>query len=248
MTDNSPARELVKKYFEQQSELFGKDLYSKEALNSLSLRKDDTIRNYKENDEDTLKISEQKMNYDAVTALDEFYESIKDCQKCSLGKSRTKFVFGVGNPDADIIFVGEAPGRDEDLKGEPFVGRAGQLLDKMLNSIGLNRNLVYIGNILKCRPPENRDPLPTERELCEPYLIRQIELIKPKLIVALGRIAAHTLMRTDQTLKILRESELNYHGTDFKVTYHPAALLRNPNLKYPAWEDLQEIRDKYLKK
>lgn len=180
--------------------------------------------------------------------LEEFYNNIKDCQKCSLGAHRTKFVFGVGNPNADLLFVGEAPGRDEDLKGEPFVGRAGQLLDKILNAIDLDRSEVYIGNILKCRPPQNRDPQSGEIASCEPYLVHQIKLIDPVLIVALGRIAGQTLLRTTATLGELRGKIHDYHGTDMMVTYHPAALLRNSNFKRPTWEDMKQIKKLYLEK
>ena len=179
--------------------------------------------------------------------LESFNLSICQCQKCPLGGTRTNFVFGVGNPKADIVFVGEAPGEKEDLEGEPFVGRAGKLLDKILTAIDLSRNEVYICNVLKCRPPKNRDPIPSEVEKCEPYLINQLHLISPKLIVALGRISACTLLKTKESLKNLRNQIFNYAGIDLMVTYHPAALLRNPNFKKPAWEDFQFIRDKYLK-
>ena len=178
--------------------------------------------------------------------LESFNSSICQCQKCPLGGTRTNFVFGVGNPKADIVFVGEAPGEKEDLEGEPFVGRAGKLLDKILTAIDLSRNDVYICNVLKCRPPKNRDPLPSEVNLCEPYLKTQLSLINPKLIVALGRIAACTILRTKKPLKNLRNRTFKYEGIDLLVTYHPAALLRNPNFKIPAWEDFQLIRDKYL--
>jgi len=180
--------------------------------------------------------------------LTQFNQEISGCQNCALGASRTKFVFGVGDPNADLMLIGEAPGRDEDLRGEPFVGRAGQLLDKILAAIDLNRDEVFIANVLKCRPPNNRDPLPAEVEQCEPYLWHQIELIKPKLIVALGRIAAMTLLKVEDTLKNMRLQEYTYQGVDLRVTYHPAALLRNSNFKRPAWEDFQKIRDLYLAK
>ena len=178
--------------------------------------------------------------------LDSFKESICHCQECPLGKTRQNFVFGVGNPQAKIVFVGEAPGKQEDLQGVPFVGRAGKLLDKILAAITLTRDDVYICNVLKCRPPENRDPLPSEVEKCEPYLIKQLQLIDPKLIVALGRISACTILKTKDSLKNLRNQIFKYAGIDLLVTYHPAALLRNPNFKKPAWEDFQVIRDKYL--
>ena len=178
--------------------------------------------------------------------LDSFCQSICQCQKCPLGSTRTNFVFGVGNPHADIVFVGEAPGQQEDLKGEPFVGRAGKLLDKILAAVSLTRNDIYICNVLKCRPPENRDPLPSEVDQCEPYLKAQLALINPKLIVALGRVAACTILKTKEPLKNLRNQTFKYEGIDLMVTYHPAALLRNSNFKQPTWEDFQMIRDKYL--
>ena len=181
--------------------------------------------------------------------LNEFGTSISTCKKCNLGQHRNKFVFGVGDSHADLMLVGEAPGREEDLKGEPFVGRAGKLLDKILSSIKMDRHKnVYICNVLKCRPPQNRDPLPDEVEECEPYLLHQINLIKPKLIVALGRISGTTLLRMDDTLKSMRGRLHDYHGTPLLVTYHPAALLRNSNLKKYAWEDFQFIRDFINKK
>ena len=181
-----------------------------------------------------------------VESLESFRESICNCQKCPLGNTRTNFVFGVGNPYADIVFVGEAPGEKEDLIGEPFVGRAGKLLDKILEAIDLTREDIYICNVLKCRPPRNRDPLPNEVDLCEPYLKTQLSMINPKLIVALGRVSACTILKTKEPLKNLRNRIFQYEGIDLLVTYHPAALLRNPNFKKPAWEDFQLIRDKYL--
>ncbi|MCK5526639.1 MAG: uracil-DNA glycosylase, partial [Candidatus Latescibacteria bacterium] len=154
--------------------------------------------------------------------LDAFYDSIKDCQRCPLGKLRTHLVFGAGNPQADVMFIGEAPGREEDLQGKPFVGRAGQLLDKIIQAIQFTREQVYIANILKCRPPDNRDPEPEEIERCEPHLIRQIELIQPRIICALGRIAGQTLLKTSESLGNLREKVHQYHGVKLIVTYHPA--------------------------
>ncbi len=177
--------------------------------------------------------------------LASFNKSICECQRCSLGKTRTKFVFGVGSPQADILFVGEAPGRDEDLKGEPFVGRAGQLLDKILAAIKLSRQEVFIANILKCRPPNNRDPLPEEAEACIPYLLEQIKLIQPKLICCLGRIAAQILMETKTPLGKMRGRFMDYHGTKLLVTYHPAALLRFPKYKVDVWEDVKLLRREY---
>jgi len=182
----------------------------------------------------------------ADQTLQDYSISIMDCTKCSLSKTRTKFVFGAGSPTAEVVFIGEAPGQKEDELGIPFVGRAGKLLDKILAAIELSRDDVFICNVLKCRPPNNRDPLAAEIELCEPYLKKQLELIQPNVIIALGRIAAKTLLRIDEPLGKMREKTYLYHGIDTLVTYHPAALLRNPNLKRPAWDDFQKIRDTYL--
>jgi uracil-DNA glycosylase len=180
-----------------------------------------------------------------TTSLGELNSMICECQKCSLGGTRTKFVFGVGNPKAEIVLIGEAPGADEDAKGEPFVGRAGQLLNKILEAIHFKREDVYICNILKCRPPNNRDPLPEEVQECEPYLWKQLEIIKPKIILCLGRISAQVLLKTADSLTKLRENVHDYRGIPLMVTYHPAALLRNPNWKRPTWEDVQKLRKMY---
>ncbi|MCF7796679.1 MAG: uracil-DNA glycosylase [Lentisphaeria bacterium] len=189
--------------------------------------------------------SAAKANEDYSSDLMTFRHEIENCQNCPLGQTRNHFVFGVGNPNADLMLIGEAPGRDEDMQGIPFVGRAGQLLDKILAAINLSREEVFIANVLKCRPPNNRDPLPEEVAQCEPYLRHQIALIKPKLIVALGRVAAKTLLRTEDQLKNMRQKPFTYEGVDLRVTYHPAALLRNSGFKPAAWEDFQQIRDLY---
>ena len=173
--------------------------------------------------------------------LKKFYHEINKCAKCGLGHTRTNFVFGMGNPQADIMFIGEAPGRDEDLQGLPFVGKAGQLLDKMLFALQMKREDVFIANVLKCRPPNNRDPLPDEVLHCEPYLKEQIEIIKPKVIVALGRISAQVLLKKTDSLSVLRQSDHTYENIPFIVTYHPAALLRNPRWKENSWHDLKKI-------
>ncbi len=181
----------------------------------------------------------------SAATVDDLNAQICQCLKCPLGKTRINFVFGVGNPHADIVVIGEAPGADEDDQGEPFVGRAGQLLNKILEAIRFKREEVYICNILKCRPPNNRDPLPEEIELCEPYLWKQLEIIKPKMILCLGRIAGQALLKTNDTLTNLRGKFHDYRGIKLMVTYHPAALLRNPNWKKPAWEDVQLFRKTY---
>lgn len=179
----------------------------------------------------------------ALAALNE--SQVATCTKCALAKTRTNTVFGVGNPDAGVVFVGEAPGRDEDLEGEPFVGRAGQLLTKILAAIDFAREDVYICNVLKCRPPDNRDPQPDEVAHCEPYLLAQLDIIKPRVICALGRISAQTLLKTKTSLTKLRQDVHDYHGIPMVVTYHPAALLRNPNWKRPTWDDVQRLRALY---
>ena len=168
----------------------------------------------------------------------ELETAVRTCTRCALHATRTQTVFGVGSRSARWMFIGEAPGADEDRQGEPFVGRAGQLLNAMLFAMGLKREEVYIANVLKCRPPGNRDPQPEEVAQCEPYLLRQIELIRPALIVALGRHAAHSLLKTEVPLARLRGQRLSYHGTPLIVTYHPAYLLRNPADKRKAWDDL----------
>ena len=172
-------------------------------------------------------------------------QMICTCQKCPLGSTRTKFVFGVGNPQADIVVIGEAPGADEDAKGEPFVGAAGQLLNKILAAINLQREDVFICNILKCRPPGNRTPERAEVEQCEPYLLRQLDLIKPKFILALGLTAANTLLNRKARMGELRGTVHDYHSIRMIVTYHPAALLRNPQWKRSTWEDVQMLRRLY---
>jgi len=169
--------------------------------------------------------------------------AVQTCTKCELHRTRRQTVFGVGDRQAQWMFVGEAPGADEDAQGEPFVGRAGQLLNAMLFALGLKREQVFIANVLKCRPPGNRDPQPDEVSQCEPYLIQQIELIRPKLIVALGRHAAHSLLKSELPLARLRGQRLAYHGIPLVVTYHPAYLLRNLPDKAKAWQDLCLARD-----
>lgn len=180
-----------------------------------------------------------------VNSLSDLDGTIHTCLKCPLGHTRTNFVFGVGNPKADVMFIGEAPGADEDAQGEPFVGRAGQLLNKILESVNLKREEVYICNILKCRPPNNRDPETTEMETCSPYLFRQIEIINPKFIISLGRIAGQWLLQTKESLTALRGKIHDYNGYRLIITYHPAALLRNPNWKRPAWEDMKMFKKAY---
>jgi len=175
-------------------------------------------------------------------SLGELREAIGDCQRCKLCSGRTHLVFGVGNPGAEIMFVGEGPGRDEDLKGEPFVGRAGQLLtDIITKGMEMKREDVYIANVIKCRPPENRNPEPDEIQSCEPFLVRQIELIKPRVLIGLGKFAVQTLLKTKVPIMRLRGTWHDYHGIRFMPTLHPAYLLRNPGDKKLVWQDIKKV-------
>jgi uracil-DNA glycosylase len=173
--------------------------------------------------------------------LEEIRAELEGCERCSLCRGRRNIVFGVGNPRAKVVFVGEAPGREEDEQGEPFVGEAGRLLDRILFAMGLQREDVYICNVEKCRPPGNRDPLPEEIEACEPYLKRQLAAIRPCLIVALGRFAAQTLLRDTAPITRLRGQWRQYEGIPLMPTYHPAYLLRNPSSKKEVWEDMKQV-------
>jgi uracil-DNA glycosylase family 4 len=234
---NDPFLELLdstRRYLMQQQDLFG-----------------DTIIREKNAEKKTAKKSgHQPFPYPdepwtGCDSLQGLNEQISGCLKCELGQTRTNFVFGVGNPKSPVMFIGEAPGAEEDARGEPFVGRAGQLLNKIIEAVGMKREDVYICNILKCRPPNNRDPLPAEMELCSPYLMKQIELIKPKFIICLGRISAQWLLQTNGTLTSLRGKFHDFQGAKLIVTYHPAALLRNPNWKRPAWDDMKMFKQLY---
>jgi uracil-DNA glycosylase len=176
---------------------------------------------------------------DKVGALRALREDIGDCTRCVLHRGRKNIVFGVGDPEAELMFVGEGPGADEDIQGEPFVGRAGQLLNKMIEAMGLRREDVYIANVVKCRPPGNRTPEKEEADTCSPFLLRQIEVIDPKVIVALGAVAAKTLLGVNDSMGNLRGRWYDFRGHKLVVTYHPAFLLRDPRQKKEAWKDLQ---------
>ena len=205
----------------------------------------------------TLEVLTAKPEYgvaDPVAALRIIREDLGDCTRCRLHKQgRKQIVFGVGNPNADLMFIGEAPGADEDQQGEPFVGRAGQLLTNMIKAMGLEREQVYIANIIKCRPPNNRTPERDECETCSPFLMRQVATIKPKVIVALGAVAAKTLLAINDSMSNLRgrwyefkatgvrSNDPNWSGAKLAVTYHPAFLLRDPRQKKEAWKDLQMV-------
>ncbi len=188
--------------------------------------------------------SSDEQNHDVLAlGWQQLAERVSQCQACGLAASRTQTVFGIGNQQADVLVIGEAPGQEEDRQGEPFVGRAGQLLDAMLVATGMNRQQVYIANMLKCRPPNNRDPEPTEVQACNAYLQRQIQLLNPKVILVVGRIAAQALLNTEQTIGRLRGRvhTLAESQTPVVVTYHPAYLLRQPSQKEKSWQDLQQL-------
>ena len=223
----------VERYFVQQKDLFGNLVYVEEKKSAGKPAAG--VDQFAYPDEPWVQ----------AQSLDELNAKICNCVKCPLGHTRTRFVFGVGSHRAAVMFVGEAPGADEDAQGEPFVGRAGQLLNKIIEAVGMKREEVYICNILKCRPPNNRDPQISEMEACTPHLYKQIELLKPRFIICLGRVAGQWLLKTNDSLNTLREKVHDYHGAKLLVTYHPAALLRNPAWKRPAWEDMKRFRKLY---
>jgi uracil-DNA glycosylase len=180
----------------------------------------------------------------APESLEEIRQELAGCLRCSLGTSRTKLVFGSGNEKARLVFVGEAPGREEDLAGEPFVGEAGRLLTKIIQAMGFERDQIYICNVLKCRPPGNRDPLPAEIDVCRSFLLRQVRAIEPEVIVALGTFSAQTLLHTREPISRLRGRFHDYHGIPLMPTFHPAFLLRNPAMKREVWDDMQAVMQK----
>ena len=186
-------------------------------------------------------MSNNNKAHKSVHLLEELRDEIGDCQRCKLCTGRTNIVFGSGDEKARLVFVGEGPGAEEDKQGVPFVGRAGQLLTKMIEAMGLSREQVYICNVVKCRPPENRDPQPDEIAACEPFLQKQLSIIKPHIVVGLGRYACQTLLKTTTSMSKLRGVWHEYEGIKFMPTFHPAYLLRNPPAKKEVWEDLQAV-------
>ncbi|OGU61692.1 MAG: uracil-DNA glycosylase [Ignavibacteria bacterium GWF2_33_9] len=184
-------------------------------------------------------------NWQKAQTLNELFDCIKDCLKCPFGATRNKFVFGVGNPNADIMVIGEGPGSDEDQQGEPFVGRAGQLLTKILSAINLERDDVFIANVVKCRPPGNKTPTESDFKECLPYLLKQIEIIKPKFILTLGAVPLLALLGKDYKISKDRGKVIDYNGIKLIPTYHPAYLLRNPPAKKFVWEDVQLLEKMY---
>ena len=193
--------------------------------------------------DDTAPVIAVTLSRSAAEALTAVRHDIGDCTRCKLHTlGRRQVVFGVGNPRADLMFVGEAPGADEDIQGIPFVGRAGQLLTKIIEAIGLSRDDVYIANVIKCRPPENRNPDPDEVATCEPFLFQQIDAIQPKVIVALGTFAAKTLLRSQDSISRMRGRVYDFRGAKLIPTFHPAFLLRSPDRKRDTWEDMKKAR------
>ncbi|HXE80679.1 MAG TPA: uracil-DNA glycosylase [Vicinamibacterales bacterium] len=177
----------------------------------------------------------------SAAALAQIRAEIGDCTRCRLHAGRTNLVFGVGNPDAELMFVGEGPGADEDMQGEPFVGRAGQLLTQIIKAMGYDRSQVYIANVVKCRPPNNRNPEPDEIEQCQPFLMRQIEAIRPRVVVALGKFAAQTLLQTSDPITRLRGRFYTLGDIEVMPTFHPSYLLRTPSAKREVWEDMKKV-------
>jgi DNA polymerase len=197
-----------------------------------------------EKEKPVIKIQEQLSIFDATSkrlTLEEIRDEIGDCKRCKLHEWRTNIVFGEGNPNARLVFVGEGPGEEEDRQGRPFVGRAGQLLTKIINAMGLDRSYVYICNVVKCRPPGNRTPEPDEIGTCEQFLFKQLRAIDPDVIVCLGSVAAQSVLKTKEKLGNLRGKFHSYGRAKVMVTYHPAALLRNPGFKKPLWDDMQVV-------
>jgi len=190
------------------------------------------------------KIKLNPISKDKKSALDALRKEIGDCHRCKLSKGRTNIVFGEGNPNAELMFIGEGPGKDEDLQARPFVGDAGKLLTNLIKKMGLRREDVYIANIVKCRPPFNREPEKDEIAACRGFVERQIEIIKPRVIITLGKIAAHTLLDTKVPISKLRGNFYNYHDIPVMPTFHPAYLLRNPKDKWLTWEDAQKVLER----
>ena len=245
VTDLKEILEELRKYVEYHKALGLEYLISKTDradVGNMSFKGDD-IRT-KQPVKTTIEANLQLNIFDAASkkqTLEEIREEIGDCTRCKLHEGRTNIVFGEGNPKARLVFVGEGPGRDEDIQGQPFVGRAGQLLSKIINAMGLKRSDVYICNVVKCRPPANRTPEQDEIATCQQFLIKQLRAIDPEVIVCLGSVAAQSVLNTKVKLGELRGNFHTYGRARLMVTYHPAALLRNPGFKKPLWEDMQLV-------
>jgi uracil-DNA glycosylase family 4 len=238
------ANEIKKRIAEalkDQKEVFGDELFFQKTTK----KPDITVTKVDSDKEQDISLFDDREEWEKAESLGKLDELINECTKCPLHKSRKNFVFGVGDPNADVMVIGEGPGVEEDLQGEPFVGRAGKLLNEILKAINFKREEVYIANVVKSHPPGNRTPTADEMEACVPYLKKQIDLIKPKLILCLGLTAAQGLLKKRDSLTKMRGQLFEYRGTKVMVTYHPAALLRNPNWKRPCWEDVQQFRKLY---
>ena len=259
MTDPKELLKRVSSFLNQQKEMYG-DFSVKldEKDNNLTVKVNEPAMSYESDSSEKLQtedademVEEKEVQLSPAQrisncdTLEELRELCHEAEELRTDLEGTNLVFGVGNPDADLMIIGEAPGYNEDKEGEPFVGQAGQLLDKIMAAINFKRSDIYIANILKHRPPDNRDPEPEERERSLPYLLRQIELIDPKLILCVGRISATTLLGKETSLGKLRGDFHEFHGRELMVTYHPAALLYNQKYKRPTWEDVQLLRKRY---
>ena len=251
---NKTEKELlaeIAEFLEYEKEIFGPFSFSKPQEESKSPPKPAVDKSEEPSTKYAVPAEESQMpltlreKLEACTTLEDLRNLCEQVDELRTDLKGTSLVFGVGNPKADLMLIGEAPGQEEDRQGEPFVGAAGQLLNKILAAINFDRNDVYIANILKHRPPGNRNPNPDERIRSLPYLLRQIELIQPKIILCLGKISGTTLLKKETTLKSLRGQFYPFHGTELTVTYHPAALLRNPHWKRPVWEDVKKVRKRY---
>ncbi len=253
--NTSSTKKIIEALKDQQS-IFGNELFEEKSIPSKKstnqINKNNTVQSTRKSSvvkepASTLfkNTSTVSSDWEKAVTLDELNKMICNCTNCVLHKGRNSFVFGAGNPNADVVVIGEGPGAEEDKQGLPFVGRAGKLLTDILKAIKFEREEVYICNIVKCRPPDNRTPLPDEMETCIPYLKKQIELIKPKLILCLGLTASKGLLKNKGSLTSLRGQVFEYEGIKTMVTFHPAALLRNPNWKKDCWVDVQKFRKLY---
>ncbi len=241
----SELKKLITEALKDQKEMFGDDFFERLDIAAPNSDKQIIAEAVPKKSAGVVETNLFMEDFQKAASLEELDAKINSCMKCELGKSRNKFVFGAGNPNADALLIGEAPGADEDKQGVPFVGRAGKLLNDILKAIHFEREDIYIANILKCRPPANRNPLPAEMEMCKPYLHKQIELINPKVILCLGLVSANSLLGKKESLTRMRGQVFDFDNRKVMVTYHPAALLRNPNWKKGCWEDVQKFRALY---
>jgi DNA polymerase len=239
---NKDLKKQIIESLKDQREIFGDDLFEETEVKRKHSLVAEKKTNYSEEPE---LFPEKKEEWEETNKLDRLEKLINKCTACKLHEGRNKFVFGSGNPNADVMVVGEGPGAEEDKQGLPFVGRAGKLLTDVLKAINFSRDEVYIANIVKCRPPGNRTPLPDEMETCLPYLKKQIEIINPKVILCLGLTAAKGLLKKRESLTSLRGKIFEFENAKVMVTYHTAALLRNPNWKRDCWDDVQKFRKLY---